>query len=86
MCLKFKEEHAEDNTHSESLLHEKVSWYWLCSVQQRMMHSPIMSIQLDFCCPVRVGVKNKRDLHFSEIVSISISQECLCSEPTDCSL
>ena len=34
MCLKFKAEHAEDNPHSESLLHEKVSWYWLWSVQQ----------------------------------------------------
>ena len=37
-------------------------------------------------CPVHVGVNNERDLHFAKIVSISISQECLCSEPADCSL
>ena len=36
MCLKFKAEHAENNTHHESLLHEKVLWYWLWSVQQRI--------------------------------------------------
>ena len=36
MCLKFKVEHAEDNIHRESLLHEKVSWYWYVFVQQRI--------------------------------------------------
>ena len=53
-----------------------------------MVHSPttLMLYWTFVDCPVHVGVKNERDLHFAEIASISISQECLCSECTDCSL
>ena len=46
MCLKFKAEHAEDNTHSESLLQEKISWYWLWSVQPRIHTTRC----IHFCC------------------------------------
>ena len=63
MCLKFKAEHAEDNTHSESLLHEKVSWYWLWSVQQRihnMMHTLLLYWAfVGHNCPVHSGFRNE---------------------------
>ena len=96
MCLKFKAEHAQGNTQCESLLHDKVSWYWLWSVQQRIHITwcivpsyPYIDVVLDFCCmqlSCTCLCKNERNLHFAEIISISISQGCLCSEFTDCSL
>ena len=61
MCLKFKAEHAEDNTHSESLL---VSWYWLWFVQQRI-HNTMHTLLLYWAfvahnCPVHSGFRNER--------------------------
>ena len=54
MCPKFKAEHAEDNTHSESLLHEKVSWNWFSLVPR-----PSLSMH-NFCVSYAKIVRGER--------------------------